>query len=71
VTLGIEASKASMKEGWQWFLPKTATQFNWRSSGNMAVFGLGQCCRIIKGAPKIKGSLRSLRSRRDERKTVH
>ena len=37
--LGIEAVKAGMKEGWQWFLPKTAKNAEDRHVNSVAVFG--------------------------------
>lgn len=36
--LGIEAAKAGMKEGWQWFLPKTAKNTEDRHVNSVAVF---------------------------------
>ncbi|WP_167087047.1 AAA family ATPase [Massilia frigida] len=37
--LGIEAVKVGMKEGWQWFLPKTAKNSEDRHTNNVTVFG--------------------------------
>lgn len=49
--LGVEASKASMKDGWQWTLPKTAKNTEDRHTNSMAVFGKSGGLREETQAP--------------------